>query len=87
MIEFGLLKGLDKTCREIDALGSMGAFDTFTQQAYGILTSGKFAEAMDLSKEDPKIVSRYVPAMKEKRARIFTVKDRRPQRNYSLRVD
>ena len=44
----------------------MSAFDTFTQQAYGILTSGKFAEAMDLSKEDPKIVSKYVPVMKEK---------------------
>ena len=46
-----LLQGLDKTRREIDAIGSMSAFDTFTQQAYGILTSGKFAEAMDLSKE------------------------------------
>ena len=67
-----LLRGLDKTRREIDALGSMGAFDTFTEQAYGILTSGKFAEAMDLSKEDPKIISKYVPAMKEKELAFFT---------------
>jgi uncharacterized protein (DUF1501 family) len=67
-----LLRGLDKTRREIDALGSMGAFDTFTEQAYGILTSGKFAEAMDLSKEDPKIISKYVPAMKEKALAFFT---------------
>ena len=67
-----LLQGLDKTRREIDAIGSMGAFDTFTQQAYGILTSGKFAEAMDLSKEDPRIVSKYVPMMKEKELAFFT---------------
>ena len=67
-----LLQGLDKTRREIDAIGSMSAFDTFTQQAYGILTSGKFAEAMDLSKEDPKIVSKYVPLMKEKELAFFT---------------
>jgi hypothetical protein len=68
----GLLQGLDRTRREIDAIGSMGALDTFTEQAYGILTSGKIAEAMDLSKEDPKVVSRYVPVMKEKELAFFT---------------
>jgi uncharacterized protein (DUF1501 family) len=50
----------------------MGAMDTFTEQAYGILTSGKIAEAMDLSKEDPKLISRYVPQMKEKELAFFT---------------
>ena len=68
----GLLQGLDRTRREIDAVGSMEALDTFTQQAYGILTSGKIAEAMDLSKEDPKVISRYVPVMKEKELAFFT---------------
>ncbi len=68
----GLLQGLDRTRREIDAIGSMGAMDTFTEQAYGILTSGKIAEAMDLSKEDPKVISRYVPHMKEKELAFFT---------------
>ncbi|MEC9328008.1 MAG: DUF1501 domain-containing protein [Verrucomicrobiota bacterium] len=68
----GLLQGLDRTRREIDAIGSMGALDTFTEQAYGILTSGKIAEAMDLSKEDPKVISRYVPTMKEKELAFFT---------------
>ncbi len=68
----GLLQGLDRTRREIDAIGSMEALDTFTQQAYGILTSGKIAEAMDLSKEDPKVISRYVPVMKEKELAFFT---------------
>jgi len=68
----GLLQGLDRTRREIDAIGSMGAMDTFTEQAYGILTSGKIAEAMDLSKEDPKVISRYVPVMKEKELAFFT---------------
>jgi uncharacterized protein (DUF1501 family) len=33
--------------------------DTFTQQAMGVLTSSKLADALDLSKEDPRIVERY----------------------------
>jgi uncharacterized protein (DUF1501 family) len=37
----------------------MDGVDTFTQQALGILTSSKLAEAMDLSKEDPRVVERY----------------------------
>ncbi|RFC46076.1 MAG: DUF1501 family [Verrucomicrobia bacterium] len=37
----------------------MDAMDSFTQQAMGILTSSKLAEALDLSREDPRIVARY----------------------------
>jgi uncharacterized protein (DUF1501 family) len=37
----------------------MDALDSFTQQAVGILTSGRFAAAMDLSKEDPRWLARY----------------------------
>ena len=68
----GLLKGLDGTRRTIDAAGMMGAFDSFTSQAYGILTSGAVAEAMDLSREDPRVVERYVPIMKESKLAFFT---------------
>ncbi|NCF91388.1 MAG: DUF1501 domain-containing protein [Verrucomicrobiaceae bacterium] len=54
-----LLGGLDRTRRAIDHNGHMDALDTFTQQAYRILTSGEFAAAMDLEKEDPKMLDRY----------------------------
>ncbi len=52
-----LLRGLDRARRGMDSRGEMVAMDTFTQQAYRILTSGEFAEAMDLEQEDPKLVS------------------------------
>jgi uncharacterized protein (DUF1501 family) len=33
--------------------------DTFNEQAFGLLTSSRLAEALDLSREDPRIVARY----------------------------
>lgn len=54
-----LLHSLDQLKRESDASGAMDGLDAFTQQAMGILTSSALAEALDLSKEDPKIVERY----------------------------
>jgi uncharacterized protein (DUF1501 family) len=54
-----LLSSFDQFRREMDATGKMDAMDTFTQQAMGILTSSKLADALDLSKEDPRIVARY----------------------------
>ena len=54
-----LLGGLDKLRRRADSSGMMEAMDSFTQQAVGILTSGRFADAMDLTKEDPRVLSRY----------------------------
>jgi len=57
----GLLGGLDSLRREIDASGMMDAMDGFTRQAVSILTSGRFADAMDLSKEDPQVLARYTP--------------------------
>ena len=54
-----LLGALDRLKREIDTTGAMRGFDVFTEQAIGILTSSKLAAAMDLSKEDPKLVERY----------------------------
>ncbi len=54
-----LLKSIDRMKRDIDATRNMIAMDTFTQQSMGLLTSSRLAEALDLSKEDPKVVERY----------------------------
>jgi hypothetical protein len=54
-----LLGSLDKFRRDVDASGLMEGLDTFNEQAFGVLTSSKLAEALDLSKEDPAVVERY----------------------------
>ena len=57
-----LLRSLDRIKRHVDESGMMDAMDRFHQQAVGILTSGRFAAAMDLASEDPRMVARYTPA-------------------------
>ncbi len=54
-----LKSGLDRLKGEIDRSGMMSALDAFSQQAVGILTSGRFAAALDLTKEDPRVIERY----------------------------
>ncbi|MEX0701948.1 MAG: DUF1501 domain-containing protein [Planctomycetales bacterium] len=54
-----VLNSLDRLRRAADLDGSMDGLDAFTQQAFGILTSSKLAEALDLSKEDPALRDRY----------------------------
>ncbi len=54
-----LLSQLDGIRREVDASGMMDAMDQFTRQAVGILTSGRFADALDLSQEDPRALQRF----------------------------
>lgn len=54
-----LLKGLDVLKRECDATGMLKGMDAFNEAAFGVLTSSKLVDALDLSKEDPKIVERY----------------------------
>ena len=54
-----LLASFDKFRRDADASGKMEGFDTFSEQAMGILTSSRLADALDISKEDPKVVERY----------------------------
>ncbi len=54
-----LLRGFDGLRREIDASGMMSGMDHFTAQAFGLLTSSRLAEALDLSREDPRVVARY----------------------------
>ena len=54
-----LLSSIDGFRREFDSSGAMDGLDAFTQQAIGILTSSALAEALDYTKEDPKLVERY----------------------------
>jgi hypothetical protein len=54
-----LLTSLDKIRRDMDQTGKMKAFDSFTQRAVGVVTSGKVADALDLGKEDEKVRERY----------------------------
>ncbi len=54
-----LLAGFDRFRREADSTGTMTGMDTFNQQALGVLTSSRLVEALDLSKEDPRVVERY----------------------------
>lgn len=54
-----LLSSLDRFRRDTDSSGMMDGFDAFTQRAMDMLTSSKLAEALDLSKEDPRVLARY----------------------------
>lgn len=54
-----LLKSFDTVRRDVDAAGTMRSMDAFSEQAFGLLTSSRLAEALDLSREDPKVVARY----------------------------
>ncbi len=54
-----LLGALDRIRQDVDASGMMDAMDLFHQQAVGILTSGRLAEALDLEAEDPAVLARY----------------------------
>ncbi|NNE93095.1 MAG: DUF1501 domain-containing protein [Verrucomicrobiales bacterium] len=55
----GLLNSFDQFRREADQSGMMEGLDEFHDQAFGMLTSSKLAEAFDLEKEDPKVRERY----------------------------
>ena len=54
-----LLTGFDKFRRDVDASGLMDGLDAFNQQAFGVLTSSKLLNALDVTKEDPRIAARY----------------------------
>ncbi|MCB1241514.1 MAG: DUF1501 domain-containing protein [Verrucomicrobiales bacterium] len=55
----GLLSSFDQFRREADQSRLMEGMDSFTQQAFGVLTSSELAEALNLDKEDPKVRARY----------------------------
>src|SRR5262249_19780689 len=54
-----LMKSFDGFRRDIEATGKTEAMDRFNEQAFGVLTSSRLADALDLSKEDPRVVARY----------------------------
>ncbi len=54
-----LMKSLDRFRRDADQRGQMESLDVYAQQAMGILTTSRLVDALDLSREDPRIVARY----------------------------
>ena len=54
-----LLRSFDDIRRDTDSNGAMKGMDSFTEQAFGLLTSSRLAEALDISKEDPRTIDRY----------------------------
>ncbi|MGV2335389.1 MAG UNVERIFIED_CONTAM: hypothetical protein LVR18_15155 [Planctomycetaceae bacterium] len=53
------MQSLDRFRRDADQRGQMESLDVYAQQAMGILTTSHLVDALDLSKEDPRIVARY----------------------------
>ena len=54
-----LLASFDNFRRDIDNSGMMDGLDAFNQQAFGILTSSKLLDALDVEKEDKKLRESY----------------------------
>lgn len=54
-----LRSSFDQFRRDIDAKQNMKSMDANVEQALGILTDSKLGDALDLSKEDPKVLERY----------------------------
>ena len=54
-----LLTSFDRFRREVDSSGLMEGVDAFRQQAFGMLTSSRLLEALDVSKENAKLRECY----------------------------
>ena len=54
-----LLSGLDQLKRGAEVSGMIKGMDSFNQAAFGVLSSSRLLDALDLTKEDPKLVARY----------------------------
>ena len=54
-----LLHRFDRFRQQVDQSRLYEGLDAITEQALGILTSSRLAEALDLSKEDPRVRERY----------------------------
>ncbi len=54
-----LLGAFDRLRREADATGAIDGVDSATELAFDVLTSSKLVDALDLSKEDPRLVNKY----------------------------
>ncbi len=54
-----LLAGFDTFRRDLDASGAMTGLDAFNQQAFGLLTSSRLLQALDVQLEDARVIERY----------------------------
>jgi hypothetical protein len=54
-----LLNSFDSFRRDVDANGLMEGLDSFNEQAFGMLTSSKLLDALDIQKEDATTRARY----------------------------
>ncbi|MCP4847035.1 MAG: DUF1501 domain-containing protein [Verrucomicrobiaceae bacterium] len=54
-----LRSSIDRMRRDVDATGQMDGLDSYTRQALEILSDSGLADALDISKEDPKVAERY----------------------------
>jgi len=54
-----LLAAIDRFRRQTDASGIMDGMDAFNQRAFDVLTGSRLLEALDLSKEDPRVLAAY----------------------------
>jgi hypothetical protein len=54
-----LVRAFDHFNRAADSSGMMDGMDTFEQQAFGVLTSSKLSEALNLEKEPQSVRDRY----------------------------
>ena len=54
-----LLTSFDKFRRDTDASGLMDGLDAFRQQAFGMLTSSRLLEALDVTRENKRLRDRY----------------------------
>jgi hypothetical protein len=54
-----LLRSFDSLRRDLDTSGTLQGMDHFNEQAFGLLTSSRLAEALDLSRESSRVLSRY----------------------------
>ena len=54
-----LLSGLNTARQGVDSRGMMTALDSFTERAVNLITSGEVAKALDLRREDPRLLERY----------------------------
>ena len=57
-----LLSSFDKLRRDVDASGALDGVDAATALAFDVLTSSKLVDALDLSKEDPRLRERTATA-------------------------
>ena len=54
-----LLASFDNFRRDVDASGLMSGLDSFNEQAFGMLTSSRLLETLDIEKEDKRVRDSY----------------------------